>query len=520
MKKTDDVFSLIKSLSRSEKRYFKLAIARNSIGESSHYLKLFDVIEKAGTAERKTIQKLYGDDNFMKKQFKSYKNRLYDQILNSLSAYHSEGSVDDQILELIRKAKILYDKTLYTHATDVLEKAKKIACKYEKQTLLLEIVRWQKEIINNPSLYGKISEKDITRLFEEEKLTVHKIENANEYWKPWSLMYLTYHDNGIVRLQEDIDKYDAIINVPIFKNQELILSYQAQRDFYSIHYIYSLAVNKDRDAYEYSKKSIALMEAHPNQIEVDPVRYIKVFHNMLLMAQLLKKYAEFFNILPKFKSMLNRFHEVMNENIRSTVLLSSYNLEFSTYVGIGQFQKAALLLPEIETILNEQKNKNTLIALVFNINIVVLYCGNGNYNKALMKLNIILDNEKNILEHNIYSFLKAFQLIIHFEKGNRDFLPYLVKSVYRSLLQSKKLYKTESILIRFFRTSLNKINNKQDQMEAFKSLKEELTIAIEDSLEASFLENFDVISWLESKIENRPFGEILREKSGYILEEL
>ena len=48
----------------------------------------------------------------------------------------------------------------------------------------------------------------------------------------------------------------------------------------------------------------------------------------------------------------------------------------------------------------------------------------------------------------------------------------------------------------------------------FNSLREELLNISKDPFEARFMEFLDIISWLESKIENRPLGEILREKSG------
>ncbi len=34
-----------------------------------------------------------------------------------------------------------------------------------------------------------------------------------------------------------------------------------------------------------------------------------------------------------------------------------------------------------------------------------------------------------------------------------------------------------------------------------------------EPFEAKFLDDFDFISWLESKIENRPFANIIREKA-------
>ena len=518
MDKKENIVFLIKSLSKTEKRYFKLFVLKNSIGESSNYLKLFDYIEKTGTADKKTIQKRYGDNNFIQKQFRRYKLLLYKQILKSLRSYHSEGSTDDKIMELIRDIKILFDKALYAQASNVIEKAKSIAIKYENYTHLIDIIRWQKKIITAISISGETSKKEIIQIFQEEKQAVHKIDNANEYWKLSSLMYFTYRVNGVVRMRENINMYNTIIDSPFIKKPELAISFQAKRDFYATSTIYFIAVNNKKKAYTFAKKMLTLLEGHPHQIEDNPILYGNAHHNLLFITRSLKKYEEFFNLFPKLKAMLKRFQLVMNENIHSEMLLRSYNMEFSTYLDIGQFNKATLLIPEIEEVLKNQKNQNKLLELFFTMNISLLYFCQGKYKKSLTYLNVILNDNKN-LRQDRYSFARIFQLMIHLEKENTDYLPYLVKSVYRYIMQKKNIYKLEAIFINFIKTKLHKINSKKDQIEAFKVLREELIGICDDPMEAKFLENFDIISWLDSKIENRPFEEILREKSGYVLNE-
>ena len=88
MKIKENLVGLVKSLTMSEKRYFNLFAARNSKGENNHYIKLFDLIDKTGSTEKRVIKKLYEDDDFMKNQFRSYKYRLYKQILKSLTSYY------------------------------------------------------------------------------------------------------------------------------------------------------------------------------------------------------------------------------------------------------------------------------------------------------------------------------------------------------------------------------------------------------------------------------------------------
>lgn len=512
MKMKEDLLGLIQSLSMSEKRYFKLFVAKNSIGESSHYLKLFDLINKSGNVDKKVIQKLYGDNDFMEKQFLEYKYRLYKQILKSLRSYYSEKSVDDKIMELIRDAKILVNKSLYPDATKILKKAKTIASKYEKHTLILEIIRWQKKIVNVWSIHEKPDQKEAIDVFEEEKLTINKIDNANNYWKQHALMYLSYRINGVARTQEVVELHKAIVDVPSLKNQELALSFQAKKNFYATWQLYFVIINNLKESYEYSKKEVALMEAHPHQIEDNAVLYNQAQHNLLFNLHTRKKYDELFMLLPKFKLMLRRFQ------LPLSVLIRSYNLEFEIYVETGQYKKATLLLAKIEALIKEQKDKKELNELFFIVSKSYLYFGCGDYRKALTNINLVL-NEKRTqvsLEHDI--FIRVFHLIIHFEKGNIGLLPYLLKSLYRYLMQKKQLHKMERIFMKFIGSSLNKKKIK-NYIEDFKLLREELLNISNNPMEETFLNHIDVISWLESKIDNRPFGEILREKSGCALEE-
>ena len=80
--------SALLSLCRSLKKDISnCLLQRNSNGEKNYYKKLFDLIDKAGSAEKQVIQKLCPDENLTGKQFKIHKHRLSDQILNSLAAH-------------------------------------------------------------------------------------------------------------------------------------------------------------------------------------------------------------------------------------------------------------------------------------------------------------------------------------------------------------------------------------------------------------------------------------------------
>ena len=141
---SDVLHRFIKSLSPTEKRYFKLFAARHTIGNKNEYLKMFEAIDKMEaydeTALRKTFRRLKA-----KNSFSIAKNRLYETILRSLDAFHSESSVDVQLRSQLHYAEILYKKSLYDECHKMLLKSKKLAVRYEKHSILLDIYKWEKK---------------------------------------------------------------------------------------------------------------------------------------------------------------------------------------------------------------------------------------------------------------------------------------------------------------------------------------------------------------------------------------
>ena len=143
---SDHLHQLIKSLSKAEKRYFKIYSKRHTIGDKNNYLLLFDAIEKQTDYNEDAVLKKFKNEAFINR-FSITKTRLYDHVLKSLDAFHSNSSVNAQLKRQIHYAEILYKKSLYKQSSKQLKSAKKIAYKYEKHTTLLEIFMWEKLLI-------------------------------------------------------------------------------------------------------------------------------------------------------------------------------------------------------------------------------------------------------------------------------------------------------------------------------------------------------------------------------------
>ena len=129
----DNLFVLIKSLSKSEKRQFKLYVGRLGVNEDSKFLLLFKILQKLSVYDESIILK----NGFVKKQqLSNLKAHLYKQILISLRLNPSHQNIRIQIREQLDFATILYHKGLYTQSLKILCTEKEPKMLEEQKSLL------------------------------------------------------------------------------------------------------------------------------------------------------------------------------------------------------------------------------------------------------------------------------------------------------------------------------------------------------------------------------------------------
>ena len=141
MKPSNELYKLIKSLTKSEKRFFKLSSALQS-GEKN-YLKIFDFIEKQGAYKEEDLKEFFQNETFVK-HLPSEKNHLYRLILKSLRVYYSEQSASSILKQELKNVEILYNKALYKECEKFVQRAKSLAVEHEEFYYWYELISWEK----------------------------------------------------------------------------------------------------------------------------------------------------------------------------------------------------------------------------------------------------------------------------------------------------------------------------------------------------------------------------------------
>ena len=152
MASKDLLFELIKSLSASEKRYFK-RFSKLQGDSENEYLDLFQKIDKQKKYNEPLLLDKLKNQTFAK-NISSGKHYLYQLILKSLRAYHAEKKALFQVNDLVQDIYILMEKNLVLQANKRIKKAKKIADKYQ---------------LNIPKLGILLLERNLIRSFQQKK---------------------------------------------------------------------------------------------------------------------------------------------------------------------------------------------------------------------------------------------------------------------------------------------------------------------------------------------------------------
>lgn len=503
---TDSLFQLIHSLQKSEKRNFKLYVQRNSSNNDLKVVQLFDAIDKMSVYDESTL--ITRTSSIKKQQLPNIKAHLYRQILSSLRLLESSENIDLQLHEQLDFARILYNKGLYHQSLKILEKIKETARLSNQLNFLIEVLIMEK----------KIETLHITRSMQDraDELT-NDINIANEHLVKQSKLsnlalqlYSWYIKNGLARNKEDEneveDYFDRHLTEEI-NNPEGFY----EKLYYSQSYCWYAFIRQNYLLYyRHTQKWVNLFLDEPMMIEIETGNYIKGLHNLLNAHFTLRNYSGFEKTLALFEEFSNSDIVNRNDNNKIQVFVYLYIAKINQHFLEGTFKEGLKIVPEITQKLEEY---NLFLdqhrTLIFYYKIASLYFGAGDFDNAIDYLNKIINWKVN-LRNDLQCYARLLHLIAHYELGNFQLLEYLIKTVYRFMAKMQNLSLVEEEIFKFLGKSFYLTAKKLKP--AFEKLLNTIRQFETSKFETRAFAYLDIISWLESKVNDKQTYEIIREK--------
>ena len=503
----EHIFILIKSLTKSEKRQFKLFVNRMGSNFDSKFLNLFNLLEKSDKYDEKLILK----KNFVKKQqLSNLKAHLYKQILISLRLNPANKNIRLQIREQLDFATILYHKGLYKQSLKLLEKSKNLALKNEEKYSAYEIVELEK-VIESQYITRSLSNRTHVLVSQADELIIQN-DLASKLSNLSLQLYEKLIKTGYAKSDDEFRNitkffYERLPNINPDK-----LGFRESLWYNKAHVWYSFLIQDFLSSYKYSLKWVEMFEKDPKMISIHPVFYLQG-NNYLLESLTFIKYPK------KFKTTLDRMiiqtEKVdfpNNENLNTLIFLYKYNNWFNYYNFQGEFNNAKKIVSEVLKGIETFKTQiDPHHIMMFYYKIACSYFGLNDYENCILYLNRIISNRHLKMREDLLCFTRVLNLVAHYEAGFDYHLDVHLRETYKFLIKMNDLHEVQKSLIRFVK-KLGDIYP-QDLKQAFKDLHKELKIHEQDPYERRSFLYLDILSWLESNIHNKPIGEIIRTKA-------
>jgi hypothetical protein len=444
---SDQLFQLIKSLSKAEKRNFTFYTSRIQDAETLKYIHLFDILDKQKILdEQQILLKMKGVD---KNQYSNLKRHLYKQLMMSLRLIYIQKKLDIQLREYLDYVDILYGKGLYLQALKILDKAKVLAEKSDNDILYLAILETEKNIESRhitrsgpdmvPELIAKCDEK------------IQSIDNLARLSNIRILLHSHYIKYGHVKNSDELKEFEYKFNWIIGFNATAGLSYHEKIYLYqSLVWYYYICLDF-QNCMVNAEKWVELFNATPHLIDDDPDLYMRGYHYLLTCSFNLGYKEKYDKYLAELENFRNENYSHFDNNSQIISFLYVHYGRLNHHFLHQTYHEGLQVIPS--TLKRIQRYKLKLDAhriLVFYFKIAWMHLMAGDHSTAIKYLNMIFQMEVGSLREDIQGYSQLMFLMAHYDAGNYEIMDYLIKGAKLFFAKVQEKNKLQGATIKFF----------------------------------------------------------------------
>jgi hypothetical protein len=338
MVKKEQLFILIKTLSKAEKRYLKLSCKQAE--KTSNYLKLFGAMDAQKEYDEKAIRKKFKKEAFCK-QLHVTKNYLRQLILKSLRNFHGKISKDAELKDTLRNAEILYHKELYPLCHTELKKAEAIARSFEINSGLAEIIGWKRKL--EQAIHSQHYNR-FTELLHKQEKAIDAMLNTNLHWQ-----HAVNTSRAAISNTTSDGKKIKSVKAATLDNAHTL---EAKVLFYNTAYLASLRNGLQDKAEQSLTDLLSLLEKFPHRIQEDPALYISSSNNLVSYFVFSKQYDKAIALINQSRAL---YENAMQQHEKKSLLkqiLRTYNIELEIYRDKKAFEKNLSFIKHIESFIS------------------------------------------------------------------------------------------------------------------------------------------------------------------------
>ncbi|MBP6310628.1 MAG: hypothetical protein WAR83_01230 [Flavobacteriales bacterium] len=508
----DHVHRLIRSMDRAEKRYFKLYAGRHGTTGQNNAQLLFDAIGAMDVYDELFLLKKFKRESFVK-HFAITKRRLYEQVLQSLDAYHANSSADAKVHRLLHQVELLFGKALYDDAEKILNSTRKLARQLDNQAALINVLQWERRLIETAN-YSRSSLKELDRIAAESAALIVEQTELDQLWDLKSRVLIELYRQGQTRSAVSKKELSHVLKHPILRKDPKTL--RTARAKFLFHHIQSAAAFANGgldDCKEHLTTNFALLLNERDRFEDEPNLVISTLSNLIYVHVRLGLYDDAFTLLDRFRTIPGEWKMPETEDLDLKLFSTSTSLELTIHAQMGAFDKAVELVPCVERGLAHHNERISPVRKAgFFYQLAYAYFGVGEPDKALKWSNRLLNDVHIDDSAEIVCFGRVLNLMAYIELDQPEQIPYALRSTERYFATRQRAYKFEPYFLELMH-AIVKAKNGTDLRVAYQHYHDMLIPLEHDPMEHAVFDHLDPIAWAQSKLTGLPFAKLVKQRA-------
>lgn len=502
MKKNSNAFVIIKSLTMSEKRYFKIYSERHTIGEQNKYVVLFDELDKSEVEDDEVLKFNLKKTGINADFISADKNYLYNLILKSLNAFHDSKTFNLELKDMLISIEILFHKGLYYECLKLITKAEKLANECENFQLMIDILTWKKKCSGYSLGLQKAAE--VNKAIDEYVIKLQDLKQVIDLYYESNIL----QSNNEQQSKKEITRaFEDILRKPILKSEKNIISFTGKTFYYLIYANYYNFINNKTKELEFLEKLITLLNASKTYSLENPLDYVSIYNRLLAIKKHFKS-DTFFNDIQILKSYSEKIF-IRKEIIANRVFIHTHTHELEYYLINNNFNEAIKKLNDIEKQISKTKIEiEPYHEIYFNYLHIITLIFSGNFRKALSFVNKTLNDFKAIDRPQVYLRVEILNAIVHYELKNYSLAYTISKSLNKKAATNNKLTSVEHTLVKAI-TQISGHKNLTKKIET--TLLNEVLIELEKNKAPNFstlVANYE--KWITAKLKKKLVSELFK----------
>lgn len=395
--------NLIATLSKSEKRYFKMNAERNSKGKSKQFIKMFEAIDKGQEPLISSVNPSVAS---------SY---LYNSILHSLNSFQEASFPEKKIARLAEHGLILYKKGLPDQSMKLLEKALKLAENYEDHLQIQQIcsqirniLASYKAIVTTDLSVDEVLEKNLKAAKDGELMA--RLRFVQMRFQTEVSMYSSTDVNKTNELQTLLSN-SAIMEVD--ENSTV----RAQLTALNIWSQYHLLARNSEKGLEYGKRVFDLCFANQNRLYEGGPLLVSAANNYMVRCHRAEVQDEVARVLNLLETL--EFGDIALETKRKEVYYTHWLAHRISKEKLDETEK----LDEIDVAWNDVATSMNQAFLMLIYSLCSQYAFlDHDHRSALKWINRFLIHEnRSHLAKNI-AIAEVYRMLVYYMQGKMDLI--------------------------------------------------------------------------------------------------